>query len=523
MHEHQRTTGRRRPTIAAAEPRADHPITELQQTVGNQAVQRLLDGTTGPGTSPPKTGAMSPFAAPSATKEAAQPAAKQGAAPQADVPPGKEAAKKAAAPPAKQGAGPAGTPVSPLVSARFAGDPDLQACRQGQRLFRWGSEGGSVATLQQALIDLGYPLPEYGADGSFGGETHTAVIAYQRDAGLGRDGIIGTNTIGALDASILAESPPTTPPGVAPPGTEPPGTEPPQIEPPGTEPPGTEPPGHPPLDDFHHADLQAIWLLNSPGTAQQRQAFEILDVDTTGPWQHVQWNAVRAETARRVFDPNLISQETLSVCGPATIAHMQADLAPAAYAAFVRQVFETATIDGDTANDDLLANVPAGRVDGAGPMDQVDWMLLSCMRDTENAIVDFDGNASDLFSGITMPGEMAEWMEEILGCVETEHYTSYLWGEVSNAETVSNLMRAHGDGVVVAMLVDHDKLQNRSGAINIPDHWIRLLRPIDISGDQITVHVYTWGAEYTFNYDEDGFEDVLFEFVVGALQPGISL
>jgi hypothetical protein len=88
---------------------------------------------------------------------------------------------------------------------------------------------------------------------------------------------------------------------------------------------------------------------------------------------------------------------------------------------------------------------------------------------------------------------------------------------------VSNLMRAHGNDVVVAMLVDADKLQHRSGAINIPDHWIRLLEPIVISGDQITVRVYSWGGEHTFVYDEDGFEDVLFEFVVGARRAGISL
>lgn len=518
MHEHQRTSARRRPAIGAARPRHDDaatdPITELQQIVGNQAVQRLIDGSPEHG-SPPKAAASPPFGSAPATKAGA----KQAAAYPVDHPDVEHPPKAAAAPPATGGPAGSGPPVAtPLVSSRFAGDPELQACRRGRRLFQWGSDGASVATLQQALIDLGYAMPEYGADGAFGGETHGAVLRYQRDAGLGVDGIIGSNTVGALDLDVATVEPPgTEPPGTEPPGTEPPGTEPPGTEPPGTKPPGTEPPGTEPPGTFDHADLQTIWDLHAPGNARQRQAFETLDVDVSGPWQHVDWSVVRRDAAMRVFNPSSIHQRTLSVCGPATIAQMQADITPDRYAAFVRQVFETATIDGDTANDDLLANVPA---DG---MAQADWMLLSCMRDTENAIFDFEGDASEQFEGITMPGEMSEWMEEILGCVETEHYTSYLWGEVSNAETVSALMSAHGDGVVVAMLVDADAMQNDSGAINIPDHWVRLLEPIDMSGDRIRVRVYTWGNEYEYEYDEDGFEDVLFEFVVGALQPGISL
>jgi hypothetical protein len=40
---------------------------------------------------------------------------------------------------------------------------------------------------------------------------------------------------------------------------------------------------------------------------------------------------------------------------------------------------------------------------------------------------------------------------------------------------------------------------------------------------RIRVRVYPWGNEDEFEYDGDRVEHVLFEFVVGALQPGISL
>jgi peptidoglycan hydrolase-like protein with peptidoglycan-binding domain len=69
-------------------------------------------------------------------------------------------------------------------------------------LFRTGSAGPSVTTIQQALVDLGYVLPEYGADGNFGSETRNAVVAYQADNGLADDGIVGRDTIGSLDTQF---------------------------------------------------------------------------------------------------------------------------------------------------------------------------------------------------------------------------------------------------------------------------------------------------------------------------------
>ncbi|ENJ9653861.1 N-acetylmuramoyl-L-alanine amidase [Clostridium botulinum] len=64
-------------------------------------------------------------------------------------------------------------------------------CRQGAR-------GGITKTLQQMLINIGYPVGSYGADGVFGGGTVTAVKAFQRDCNLSADGIVGTNTWNAL-------------------------------------------------------------------------------------------------------------------------------------------------------------------------------------------------------------------------------------------------------------------------------------------------------------------------------------
>lgn len=64
--------------------------------------------------------------------------------------------------------------------------------------LRLGDSGRQVVALQRRLLDLGYWLPG-GTDGEFGQGTRHAVVALQKAAGLGRDGVVGARTRRALD------------------------------------------------------------------------------------------------------------------------------------------------------------------------------------------------------------------------------------------------------------------------------------------------------------------------------------
>lgn len=64
-----------------------------------------------------------------------------------------------------------------------------------------GASGEEVKKLQKALMDKGYDLGSYGADGIFGAKTESAVRQYQKDAGLQVDGIAGEKTLGSLYAA----------------------------------------------------------------------------------------------------------------------------------------------------------------------------------------------------------------------------------------------------------------------------------------------------------------------------------
>ena len=80
--------------------------------------------------------------------------------------------------------------------------------------LRKGDSGTYVSLAQEMLMQRGYPLPKYGADGKFGNETRTAVKAFQEANGLKADGVIGPDTWKALEGTEPERRYTVTIPGV---------------------------------------------------------------------------------------------------------------------------------------------------------------------------------------------------------------------------------------------------------------------------------------------------------------------
>ena len=71
----------------------------------------------------------------------------------------------------------------------------------------YGSQGSDVTELQKLLNQNGYSLAE---DGVFGSKTQSAVKDYQQKNNLSVDGIVGTNTWGALTGAGSSSTTPST-------------------------------------------------------------------------------------------------------------------------------------------------------------------------------------------------------------------------------------------------------------------------------------------------------------------------
>lgn len=86
---------------------------------------------------------------------------------------------------------------------RFEGDADLTAVAEGRKTLAVGSKGESVKKVQQTLLDMGYDIPA-GASGTYDKDTKSAVLHFQREMGIGKDGSIGQETLGALKQAAPA-------------------------------------------------------------------------------------------------------------------------------------------------------------------------------------------------------------------------------------------------------------------------------------------------------------------------------
>ena len=92
------------------------------------------------------------------------------------------------------------TSVARLIN-QYDGDMDpIVIPEEGEDVIRKGDEGLRVQKAQERLLELGYTLPQWGADADFGDETEAAVKAFQADNELPEDGVLY-----ALDVAILFE------------------------------------------------------------------------------------------------------------------------------------------------------------------------------------------------------------------------------------------------------------------------------------------------------------------------------
>src|SRR5215208_4044219 len=85
-----------------------------------------------------------------------------------------------------------------------------------------GANGPDVKRLQRLLNAILIPSPGLTEDGDFGQKTHDAVVAFQKQALLTADGVVGPKTWTALGQKFAVTPAPASPPDppAAPPGVQ---------------------------------------------------------------------------------------------------------------------------------------------------------------------------------------------------------------------------------------------------------------------------------------------------------------
>ena len=96
-----------------------------------------------------------------------------------------------------------------LFSQRFKDIHRLQSAANNNPPLKRGEKGHAIVIYQQALLDLGYPMPRTirkngRPDGDYGDETAQMTRKFQSAYNLTSDGIAGEKTLTTLDAVIIA-------------------------------------------------------------------------------------------------------------------------------------------------------------------------------------------------------------------------------------------------------------------------------------------------------------------------------
>ncbi|MFM9910771.1 MAG: M35 family metallo-endopeptidase, partial [Chitinophagaceae bacterium] len=94
-----------------------------------------------------------------------------------------------------------------LTATQLSGNPILEKTFDNEAIVGKFSnaKGEHVKKIQEALIQLGIALTQFGADEKFGTETENGVKDFQQKANMSKnelDGIVGRKTIGLLDKSL---------------------------------------------------------------------------------------------------------------------------------------------------------------------------------------------------------------------------------------------------------------------------------------------------------------------------------
>jgi hypothetical protein len=157
-------------------------------------------------------------------------------------------------------------------------------------------------------------------------------------------------------------------------------------------------------------------------------------------------------------------------------------------------------------------------------MPQVDWMVLSALRESENLLFSIDASAPRIIrniSGMTKSWEMAGWAREILGGREVKCHYAYFSGDLPALQAAGAAIQA--GGFAFALVTAEGMLGNQPPPIPYPSHWIVLLGNIAISEGNfgkldracVSFDVYTWGRQMRVDIAKDSFEKYFWAAVAG--------
>jgi hypothetical protein len=233
-------------------------------------------------------------------------------------------------------------------------------------------------------------------------------------------------------------------------------------------------------------------------------------------WTALDKATIISELRARVHNPFQINQGGQPFCGPAAVLFELVRQQPQRYVELCRNLY---LVGGFHGRNSYIASSDELRRNSFGNlrMDPVDWMVLSTLREMENALFPVEPNAPDLIrnlAGMTKSWEMKGWVQEILGYTHVDYNHAYLMNDVSAMNDAAAAIQA--GGVAFALITAEGMLSDTPPAIALPSHWIGLLGNISVQGDPVSFDIYTWSKQLRLKMDAGSFKKYLWATVTAT-------
>lgn len=300
---------------------------------------------------------------------------------------------------------------------------------------------------------------------------------------------------------------------------------------------------------------QSNWRkITSPLTAEREAAVHAFKTDTTpSAFQHLDRAVIADQMRHRLMEPMLVNQNSVGICGPASIVYWMIKTQPDLYIRLVRQMFNEGKFRGhgkqyNLSNQFLKSTSQMAPVGGTR-IDDIDWMVMGALRDSVGAL-NMEGDGKDLTA--TRPRIMKEWLSEVLGYSKVGIDRSQIIGEhkalikadaAYNAITEvshpkSGRFQVGGVGILQVdsgLLQDaikkrkkktksDEKLFKALGDRLIGNHYVVYEgdnasspgQPLKPNDGFYTFDVYSWGQIFRVDVDEKTFRSKMFATIWGA-------
>ena len=207
-----------------------------------------------------------------------------------------------------------------------------------------------------------------------------------------------------------------------------------------------------------------------------------------------------------VSDPQVIYQGGLNLCGPAIFFRLWIEFDPDAFVEFAVRLFQNG--QSKIGNLDIVPNTSLLNKDYSTVSQfnckPAEWMIMSALRDSENIIIEYDGDDSGLgLDAMTRPSEIVNWLEFTgLYSNVSSLINSTILGTNFNVSQINDIFDKYGDKVDIILIIDAGVLPNVHTGVPLPEHYILLTSGFrydknETFGSSYGFDYWTWGKDYS--------------------------